>query len=123
MVTTHTGIVRDGNVEFQSPLTLPEGSQVRVAVVPLLDEKQVIGKANVWLAHNAGDAVGVMNGTFVQTGQQTLWRFEAFITGSQFDPIGPIGQLDVDAETGQILSTSQTAEAMIERGRTRENGN
>lgn len=117
MVTTHIGIVRNGKVEFDRPLTLPDGSQVRVTLSPVLSEQQAQGKANVWLAQNVGDAVGAMNGILTQTDQLTIWRFEAFITGSRFDPIGPLGQIDVDADTGQILSTPQTAEAMIERGR------
>ena len=58
-----------------------------------------------------------MNGTLIQTDNQTVWCFEAFITGAHFDPIGPLGQVEVDADTGQVLNTSQTAEAMIERGR------
>lgn len=117
MVTTHIGIVREGKVEFDSPLALPEGSQVRVTLSPVLSEREAQGKANIWLAQQVGDAVGVMNGTLVQADDRDLWRFEAFITGVNFDPIGPIGQIEVDADTGQILNTPQTVEAMIERGR------
>ncbi len=117
MITNHIGIVRKGKVEFDPPLTLPEGSQVRVALSPVLDEREAIGKANIWLAHHVGDAVGAMNGTLIQTDNQTVWRFEAFITGAHFDPVGPLGQVEVDAGTGQVLNTSQTAEAMIKRGR------
>ena len=29
----------------------------------------------------------------------------------------PIGQLDVDADTGEVLTSAETAEAMIDRGR------
>jgi hypothetical protein len=116
MVTTHIGIVRKGKVEFDSPLALPEGSQVRVTLSPVLNEREAQGKANVWLAQQVGDAVGAMNGTLVQTDNQTIWRFEAFITGAHIDPIGPIGQIDVDADTGQVLNTPQTVKAMIERG-------
>ena len=58
-----------------------------------------------------------MKGDLIETDQLTVWRFEAFITGSTIEPLGPLGQIEVDAATGQILSTSQTAEAMIHRGR------
>ena len=117
MATTYIGTVRNGKVEFERPLTLPEGSQVRVTLSPVLNERQAAGKANVWLANQVGDAVGVMQGTLVQVEERTVWRFEAFITGARFDPIGPIGQIEVDADTGTVLSSPKTAEAMIERGR------
>ena len=58
-----------------------------------------------------------MNGALIQNDTQTIWRFEAFITGAHFDPIGPLGQIEVDADTGQVLSTPQTVEVMIARGR------
>ncbi len=117
MVTTHIGIVREGKVEFDSPLTLLEGSQVRVTLSPVLSEREALGKANIWLAHNVGDAVGAMKGTLIEAGQQALWCFETFITGVHFDPIGPIGRVEVDADTGQVLNTLQSAEKMIEHGR------
>jgi hypothetical protein len=117
MATTYIGTVRDGKVEFERPLTLPEGSQVRVTLSPVLSERQVAGKANIWLAHQVGDAVGVMKGILVQVEERTVWRFEAFITIVHFEPIGPIGQIEVDADTGKVLSSPVTAEAMIERGR------
>jgi hypothetical protein len=76
-----------------------------------------LGKANVWLANYVGDAVGAMKGALVKGHDRAIWQFEAFITGVHFDPIGPIGQVEVDAETGQVLTPPQTAEGMIERGR------
>lgn len=117
MATTYIGTIRNGKVEFERPLTLPEGSQVRVTLSPVLSERQAAGKANVWLANQVGDAVGVMQGMLVQVEERAVWRFEAFITGAHFDPIGPIGQIEVDADTGIVLSAPETAEAMIERGR------
>ncbi len=117
MATTYIGTVRNGKVEFERPLTLPEGSQVRVTLSPVLSERQAAGKANVWLANQVGDAVGVITGTLIQVEERTVWRFEAFITGVHFEPIGPIGQIEVDADTGDVLSAPETAEAMIERGR------
>jgi hypothetical protein len=104
-------------VEFERPLTLPEGSQVRVTLSPVLDERQAAGKANVWLANYVGDAVGVMDGTLVQLEERTVWRFEAFITGTHIEPIGPLGQLEVDADSGTVLNSPDSAEAMIARGR------
>ena len=117
MTTTYFGTVRNGKVEFEPPLSLPEGSQVRITLAPVLSERQAAGKANVWLANHVGDAVGAMNGALVQLEERTVWQFEAFITGLHIDPIGPIGQIEVDADTGEVLSSPETAEAMIDRGR------
>lgn len=83
----------------------------------MLSERQAAGKTNIWLANQVGDAVGVMTGTLVQVEERTVWRFEVFITGVHFEPIGPIGQIEVDADTDKVLSSPATAEAMIERGR------
>lgn len=58
-----------------------------------------------------------MKGTLVQVEERTIWRFEAFITGVHFESIGPIGQIEVDADTGNVLSSPETAQVMIERGR------
>ena len=57
MTSTYIGTVRNGKVEFERPLALPEGSQVRVTLSPVLNERQAAGKANVWLANQVGDAV------------------------------------------------------------------
>ena len=117
MVTTYIGVVREGKVELDPPLSLPDGSRIHVTLSPILSEREALGKANIWLAQHVGDAVGAMNGTLIQTDNQAIWRFEAFITSVHSEPIGPIGQIEVEADTGQVLNTSQTAEAMIERGR------
>ena len=117
MVTTYVGTVKEGKVEFEPPLSLSEGSQVRIKLSPVLSKRKALGKANIWLAQYVGDAIGAMNGTLVQTDDQILWRFGAFITSVHFDPVGPIGQIDVDADTGQVLNTFQNAEVMIEHGR------
>jgi hypothetical protein len=117
MATTYIGIIREGKVEFDAPPVLPEGCQVRVTLSPLLSEREALGKANIWLANQVGDAVGAMNGVLIQIGHQVIWRFEAFITRIHNDPIGPIGQIEVNADTGVVLSTSQVAEAMVGRGR------
>jgi hypothetical protein len=76
-----------------------------------------LGKANIWLAQYIGDAVGALNGTLVEIGHRSVWQFEAFITGAHFAPIGPIGQIEVDADTGQVLTPPKSIEAMMARGR------
>jgi hypothetical protein len=115
MTTTCIGIVKAGKLELASPLTLPEGSQVHIILSPLVDEQTARRKANVWLMENVGNVIG-KNAQLTQVDDQVIWRFEAFITLPHHAPLGPIGYVDVEAQTGQVLNTPQTAEAMIARG-------
>lgn len=115
MVTTYIGVVRAGNIELAPPLTLPEGSQVYVSLAPLLNEQAARRKANVWLMENVGNVVA-KNAQLAQVNDQIIWRFEAFITLPHHAPLGPIGQVEVEARTGHVLNTPQTVEAMVTCG-------
>lgn len=117
MTTTHFGTIRNGTVEFEEPLTLPEGSQVRVTLSLMLSERKAAAKANVWLAFEVGDAVGVMNGELIHREDCTVWRFGAFITSLRRVPVGPIGHVEVNADTGTVLNSLESAEAMFDYGR------
>lgn len=116
MTTTYRGTVRDGKIELDQPLTLPEGSQVRVMLLTDLDEPTARRRADRWLEENVGDAVAAKNGRFIQRDDRHMWRFEAFVTGPYIDPLGPIGQVDIDADSGDILTPFDIAEDMIARG-------
>lgn len=116
MTTTYIGTVRDGKIELDQPLTLPEGSQVRVTPLMALDERTARRRADRWLEDNVGNVVAAKNSKLIQLDNQDIWRFEAFVTGPNIDPMGPIGQVDIEANTGQILTTSEMAKEMISRG-------
>lgn len=118
MTTPYMGVIREGRVEFETPVALPEGSQV-VVFSAKLDERIARRKANTWLAEHVGNVVGTeKQGVLRQTGQQAVWRFEAFVTGVTYiTPLGPLGQVEVDANTGQILSTPQIAQELINRAK------
>ena len=118
MTTTYIGTVRDGKIELDEPLTLPEGSQVRVTPLVILDERAARRRADRWLEDNVGNVVAAKNSSLMQFDNRDIWRFEAFITGPHIEPMGPIGQVEVDALTGHILTTSEMAEEMIARGAT-----
>jgi hypothetical protein len=116
MTTAYIGVIREGRVEFETPVALPEGSQV-VVFPAKLDERTARRKVNTWLAENVGNVVGTEKlGVLLQTGNQAFWRFEVFVTGVTYTtPMGPLGQVDVDANTGQVLSNQQIAQEMIRR--------
>ena len=70
-------------------------------------------KAARWLAEYVGDMVMPGPAMLINEGQYTIWRLAAMV-GSPFDePRGPIGHIDVDAETGAVLSSTTLANEMI----------
>ena len=118
MATTYIGTVRDGKIELDEPFTLPEGSQVQVTPLVRLDEREARRRADRWLEDHVGNVVAAKNSSLMQLDNRDIWRFEAFVTGPHIEPVGPIGQVEVDTLTGQILTTSEMAEEMIARGAT-----
>lgn len=115
-LTTYVGIIREGRVEFTEPVTLPEGRQVYVVVPPILDEQGARRKANRWLLENVGNMVMADQASLVQQGGRVVWRFDAFMLSLAHAPWGPIGQVSVDAATGQMLVPEGAAEDMMQRG-------
>ncbi len=49
-------------------------------------------------------------------GRRLLWRVPIWLALPTTGPLGQIGALDVDAQTGEILFTQQTLEEIAERG-------
>lgn len=117
MSTTYRGFIREGRVEFETPVTLPEGSRV-IVLAATLDEPTARRQANRWLAERVGNVVGTRKpGVLLQKENRTVWRFEVFITGLTYTtPPGPLGQVDVEANTGQVLNSEQSAQEMIDYG-------
>ena len=82
----------------------------------MLDLRQAQKKANGWLVDTIGNMVMAGDGMLLQRGDTWLWRFSAYVTGLSHEPYGPIGQVDVDANTGAIAMDEHTQETMIQRG-------
>lgn len=115
-MTTYVGVIREGQVQLADPIALPEGSPVYVVVLTTITEKVARRKANRWLIENVGNMVMADKPTLTQSEDRIAWRFQAFVTASSHEPWGPIGQVDVSAATGEILTTVDEAEEMIQRG-------
>lgn len=49
-------------------------------------------------------------------GRRLLWRVPVWLALPTAGPLGRVGTLDVDAQTGEILFTQQTLEQITERG-------
>jgi hypothetical protein len=65
---------------------------------------------------NVGNMLRADHPHFVRTPTGTLWRFGAFVTASSHEPVGPVGYVDVDTASGEVLSDAQTAEEIAKRG-------
>ena len=49
-------------------------------------------------------------------GRRLLWRVPVWLALPTAGPLGQVGTLDVDAQTGEILFTQQALEEIAERG-------
>jgi hypothetical protein len=49
-------------------------------------------------------------------GRRLLWRVPVWLALPTTGPLGQVGTLDVDAQTGEILFTRQILEEIAERG-------
>ena len=115
-VTTYVGVVRKGRVHVDQPVDLPDGSPVYIVAPRTIDVRIAQRTANRWLVERVGYMLMADEPTLVQTDGRTVWRFVVYITGSSHPPLGPIGHLDVDAVTGEILASPDLIEEMKTRG-------
>lgn len=116
MLSTYEGIVQQGHIRLPAGVALPDGARVYVTIVPGIDERAARRKANRWLGENVGNMVIADQPALLTRGEHQVWRFCAFVTLLTRDPFGPIGYVDMDAETGVILTEPSAAEEMARRG-------
>lgn len=118
IIPTYEGVVRHGRIHLNQATSLPEGSQVYVlfpealAEHPLLDVHIARRKANGWLVTNVGSVIA-QQPRLHQLERHLVWRFKAFLA-TQGKPLrGPVGTVDVDAYSGEVLSSENSATEMI----------
>jgi alpha-D-ribose 1-methylphosphonate 5-triphosphate synthase subunit PhnH len=117
-VPTYQGVVHEGKIQLTPAADLPEGSQVVVLATgdwtqpTLLDPHIARRKANGWLVTHVG-SVMAQQPQLHQVDGQLAWRFKAFLTGRSQPARGPLGVIDVDAYSGEILTDIETASEMI----------
>lgn len=116
MLRTYEGTIRHGKVRLPADATLPEGARVHVTILPGVDEQSARRKANRWLAENVGDMVMADQGWMDQADERRVWRFGAFVTALSREPFGPIGYVDIDADTGAVLADNTIAEEIARHG-------
>jgi hypothetical protein len=112
---TFTGKLNKGKVELSSPIDLPDGSEVYVVAQVGVEKQVAQRKANGWLVDRVGNMVMAGDGQLMQNDGKWVWRFSAYLTSLAHEPYGPIGEVDVDANTGDILNNQETIEMMYAR--------
>lgn len=115
-VISYTGTVHKGKVEPTTPIDLPEGSEVYIVAKIGVTQQAARRKVTGWLVDHVGNLVMADEGTLVQSNQRWIWRFQAYLTSLGQPPQGPIGEVELDANSGEILNTDQDIERMYRRG-------
>jgi len=106
------------NLEMQE-LTLPAKAEVRIAL-SLTAQVNVTDvaaqrKVSKLLLDEVGNLLyGDHPSLFV--GQRLLWRVPVWLASTRRGPLGQVGVLDVDAQTGEILYTQDLLDEFAERG-------
>jgi hypothetical protein len=72
---------------------------------------------NGWLLDNVSH-LAMADEPRLLLGSRTAWRVPVLLSSLRRAPQGPIGYIEVDAESGQLFVTSDTAETLIANGRT-----
>ncbi|MBP8003237.1 MAG: hypothetical protein KA314_26255 [Chloroflexi bacterium] len=117
-VQTYQGVVHQGRIQLKPTDKLPEGSQVYVfmaedqAPSALIDAHIARRKANGWLVTHVGSVIA-QQPHLQQVNDHLVWRFKAFLA-TQGNPLrGPVGLVDVDAYSGELLNSEESATDMI----------
>lgn len=114
--TTYEGVVEQGQIRLSPKTDLPEGARVLVVMLPYTDANYARRKANRWLAEYVGDMVMADQPLLTQSGSRAIWRFGAYVTSLNHDPFGPVGYVDIDAETGTVLADEDVAQEIAAYG-------
>ena len=61
-------------------------------------------------------SLAIKSRRLIRIDNQAIWQFEGFASRRGAEPVGPFGQVHIEASSGKILNTLEDAEAMMERG-------
>jgi hypothetical protein len=100
-------------------LTLPAKAEVKISLslTAQVNVTDVIAQRKVskLLLDEVGNLLyGEHPSLFV--GQRLLWRVPVWLASPRRGPLGQVGALDVDAQTGEILYTQDSLNEIAERG-------
>ena len=119
VVATKT-VPNNRRVEVELPDVEP-GTLVTVMVVPAnsvpaVDANTARRKANGWLADHVGHLVMGKTPRILSDGKRVWWRVDTYVTNVYREPFGPIGFVDIDAVSGEVLAADDTAQKLGQHG-------
>jgi len=97
-----------------APQVVKPPQKLRIAVhieAEVLDPEVARRKANVWLLMYAGNLLGAENPELV-INQGLRWRVDVILTSPKRGHIGKVGQLCLDAITGEVMATETLPEEL-----------
>ena len=111
MDTTRISISGPATAEPQRlSITIEIEANVRVSA------REAQRNATSWLLDNVGH-LAMADPPRLILGTRTAWRVPVMLSSPSHPPIGPIGVIDVDVQTGEVLASPETAEKLISNGR------
>ncbi len=118
-VATKT-VPNNRRVEVELPGIEP-GTLVTVMVVPAdsvpaVDANTARRKANGWLADHVGHLAMGKAPRMLSDGKRIWWRVDTYVTNVYREPFGPIGFVDIDAVSGEVLADDDTAQKLRQHG-------
>jgi len=95
---------------------LPVGKRLDITVsVSATIEVDVVTaqrKATAWLVSDVGNLL-IGDTPALVIGQRTVWRVPALLTSPTRGVIGPVGTVDIDAVTGEVLTDPQLTQDLL----------
>jgi hypothetical protein len=116
-IATYSGVVRDGKIELCDKVKLPEGVDVFIVVPTAIDERTARRTANGWLISFVGNLLMADDARLLNLEGRLIWHLKAYVTSLTHEPRGPIGNVLLNAMTGEVLNPEQTAQTLREHGK------
>jgi len=85
---------------------------ISVTATVNVDAKTARRRATAWLASEVGNML-IGGDPHLVIGRQTVWRVPAVLTSSREGAIGEVGSVDVDAESGETLTSNSVREQIL----------
>ena len=105
-------------VELSEVLPQVKGAQVdvtvRVSASLNITATAARRKVNVFLLDEAGTGLGGDAPTLVIHNDRLCWRVPVILAMAPCGPLGQVGQIDVDAQSGEILVDDESIQAIVD---------
>lgn len=87
--------------------------QVSIAAVINVTAKAARRQVTAWLASEVGNML-ISGVPQLVISQRVVWRVPALLTSSKLGPVGEVGAVEVDADTAELLVTSELRKRILD---------